>query len=179
MKPFIFCVTVNCAKVTAVMLESFHKHHPDEVMHILGTKMDFEQLHEIMAPDYFFPSYYHNIENYDWVTKFSQGHAGTAAAFAAVIQQKLGHTYDSFIHIDSDVFFKKESISVIKKAFDEGFDIVGTRRCFKNNPSGIKGLDNLPDTISTFFFGMKLDKIPNFSFEDLCRICEGALHPIE
>ncbi len=175
MKPFIFCVTVNCAKVTAVMLESFHKHHPNDVIAIVGTTQDFCEL------NFHKNNWFIDIgDNSILMDLFSRGHAGTAAVFSMVIQNKFKiDDYDSFIHIDSDIYFKKESISIIENHFDEGYDIAGTRRCFKNNPSGIKGLDAFPDTVSTFFFGMKLEKIPKFSFEDLCHICEGALHPIE
>ncbi len=177
MNTLIFCVSVNCSKITSVMLKSFHEHHPTKKIHIAGTTNDFEELGEIGKHK---NNVFINVENdSELMEKFKRGHAGTTSVFAMVIHKRIGGEFDRFIHIDSDVYFKRESVSVIESAFDEGYDIVGTRRCFKNNPSGISGLDAFPDTVSTYFFGMRLEKIPKFDFSYLCRICEGAAHPVE
>ncbi len=174
MNPFIFCISVNTAKITAVMLKSFHRHH-NEKIHIIGSNEDIAELSQSVSHE---NNVFISISNNDeLLNDFKTGHRGTTKIFSMVIQKMFGGEYDSFIHIDADVYFKKESISTITYSFVEGYDIVGTRRCFKNNPSGVKGLDDFPDTISTFFFGMKLDKIPNYSFADLCKYCEGAGHP--
>lgn len=175
MNTIIFTITVNCSKITAVMLCSFHDNHPYKKIHIVGRKQDFEELGEIGKHK---NNIFINIDgNNELLSSFKQGHRGTTAVFAMVIKKQFGE-FDSFIHIDSDIYFKKESISRIENAFEEGYDIVGTRRCYGNNPSGIKGLEKYPDTVSTFFFGMKLNKIPSYDFAKLCRYCEGAEHPL-
>lgn len=175
MNTIIFAITVNCSKIMAVMLKSFHKHHPNKKIHIVGRNEDFEALGDIKDhANNIFVSIDGNEELLD---KFKQGHRGTTSVFAMVIKKMLGD-FTHFIHIDSDIYFKKESISIIEKDFAEGYDIVGTRRCYGNNPSGIKGLGKYPDTISTFFFGMRIVSIPDYEFSKLCRYCEGADHPL-
>ncbi len=177
MDTLIFCVSVNCSKITSVMLKSFHEHHPNNKIHIIGTANDFEELAEIGKHE---NNVFVNVgADAELMERFKRGHAGTAMAFAMVIHKRIGGEFDRFLHIDTDIYFKKPCVGIVENAFSEGYDIVGTRRCFKNNPSGISGLDGFPDTVSTYFFGMKLEKIPKFGFEELCRICEGAAHPIE
>lgn len=172
----IFCVSHNCSPITRVMLQSFYKHHPKKKIVIVGTQQDFAELEE--------EGIHSNAilvdisDNADVLAKFKIGHGGTTQVFAMVLSRMIGMDYDSFIHIDSDVYFKRESVSLIEEAFEEGYDIVGSRRCYKNNPSGVSGLDNFPDSISTYFFGMKLEKIPTYPFDRLCRYCEGAEHPL-
>ncbi len=175
-KTLIFCVSRNCSKITAVMLKSFHKHH-DRQIHVVGTLDDFEELEK--SGGHHPNNYYVNISNnQELLDDFKQGHRGTTKVFAMVISGLIGEGQQQFIHIDGDVFFKKESISIIEKAFEEGYDLVGTRRCYGNNPSGIKGLEPFPDTISTYIFGMKTSKLPKYPFDQLCRYCEGAAHPL-
>lgn len=175
MNTFIFVVSVNCSPITSVMLKSFHKHHPDNIIHIIGTPNDFNELGEIGTHE---NNRLIDISaNSEVMEKFKQGHAGTAHVFAMVIKKAFGD-YDSFIHIDSDIYFKRETISLIEHSFEIGYDIVGSRRCYGNNPSGIKGLEIYPDSVSTFLFGMKIDKIPNYSFEELVKYCAGGSHPL-
>ncbi len=173
----IFAVSHNCSKITRIMLSSFHKHHPSRKIHVIGTQADLAELEDMgKHPNTIFVDISSNQVLLD---KFKQGHAGTTTVFAMVIKGMIGQNIGAFIHIDGDVFFKRESISTIENAFENGYDIVGTRRCYGNNPSGIKNLEKFPDTISTYFFGMKLNKIPNYDFDALCRYCQGAAHPIE
>ena len=176
MKPFIFCMTVNCSKITSVMLKSFHEHHPDDEINVVGTPKDFDELGSIGKHPH--TKLIDISADTALMQKFKQGHSGTMSIFAMVIQKHFGGNYDSFIHIDGDVFLKRNCVESVEKAFADGYDIVGTRRCYGNNPSGIKGLDKFPDTISTFFFGMKLEKIPQYTFNALCSYCTGAAHPL-
>lgn len=174
--PLIFTETVNCSEITKVMLRSFYRHHPDRKIHIFGTQQDFLELHdEGKNPNAILIDI---TDNKELVNKYKIGHQGTAQAFAMVLSGMIDGNFDSFIHVDSDIYFKQESISLIQQEFDNGFDIVGSRRCYKNNPSNVPNLDNFPDSISTYFLGMKLDKIPKYDFEKLCLYCEGASHPL-
>lgn len=176
METFIFTETVNCSEITKVMLRSFYRHHPNKKIHIFGGEQDFLELHDEGKHE---NAVLIDIKQYDGLEeKYKIAHQGTAYVFALVISGSISQKYDSFIHLDSDILFKKESLSLIENAFEEGFDIVGSRRCYGNNPSNVPNLSQLPDSISTYFLGMKLDKIPNYGFEKLCKYCEGAEHPL-
>jgi hypothetical protein len=175
MKTIIFCISVNTSKVASVMLTSFHKHHPCNTIYIVGTPKDFEELGDI-------GKHQNNIlvdisDDKPLLQKFTQGHSGTAHVFASVILGYYGK-FDSLIHIDSDIVFKKPSLQLITDAFDLGYNIVGSRRCYKYNPSGVGGLDNFSDTVSTYYFGITMTHLPMYGFDYLCRVCEGAEHPL-
>jgi FkbM family methyltransferase len=176
METFIFTETVNCSEITKVMLRSFYRHHPNKKIHIFGGQQDFLELHDEGKHE---NAVLIDIKQYDGLEeKYKIAHQGTAYVFALVISGRISQKYDSFIHIDSDILFKKESLSLIENAFKEGFDIVGSRRCYGNNPSNIPNLSQFPDSISTYFLGMKIDKIPYYDFDKLCKYCEGAEHPL-
>lgn len=169
MNTIIFTEIVNCGPVGSIMLESFHKYHDMEII-IYATQKDIEDLGEIKnhPNNRFWPL--HSAQ-YD---KFKHGHAGTAVLFA---EQFYPGIDKNIIHLDSDLVFKKESISLIENAFEEGYDIVGSRRCYKNNPGKVPVPDGIPDAVSTYFFGMKTKVLPKgYSFEEMCKMWEG--HPI-
>lgn len=220
MNPFIFTISVNSAKVTAVMLVSFQKHHPGKCIHIIGTPKEIEEIDQYSncSLNFDYISFIDISKNAELMQDFKQGHRGTAKVMAMVIKKMImpllmpsspcyHHGYTHFIHLDSDLYFKRESISIIESAFIgknalnitcdnlpriggnavEGVliecarpsaQLVGTRRCYGNNPSGIKGLEKYPDTISTYIFGMDIRSVPDYPFEKLCRYCEGAEHPL-
>lgn len=159
------------------MLDSFHKHHPNHKIHVFGTQADFTELGEVS-------SHQNTVlvdigGNAELMQKFQQGHQGTTSVFAGVIQKlfNLGE-YWRFLHIDGDVYLKRPCVHIVEKAFDEGYDIIGARRCYGNNPSGIPNIGQYPDTISTYFFAMNIEKIPKYPYDKLCRYCEGAEHPL-
>ena len=62
-------------------------------------------------------------------------------------QQTILHRdgYDYIIHFDSDVIFRKESISLLTDKIEEGYDLIGPRRCYKNNLNGMSNLSDLKD----------------------------------
>ena len=169
METIIFTEIVNCGPVGRIMLESFHKYHDIEIT-IYATATDIQDLGEI--------KFHHNNSfitiSAEVVEKFNHGHIGTAHVFADMFYPGIDKRV---IQIDSDVVFKKESISLIENAFDEGYDIVGSRRCYKNNPGKVPVLDGIPDAVSTYFFGMKTKVLPKqYSFDEMCKMWEG--HPI-
>ena len=108
---------------------------------------------------------------------FKQGHKGTAYVFAGVLQGIFTTHYTKVARFDSDVYFRKESMSLITDVLDKGIDIVGSRRCYGNNPSGVKDLHGYPDTISTYFMGMRLDKLPTYDFDLFMKMCQGVASP--
>jgi hypothetical protein len=176
-KSLIFTEIFNCAKIGAIAIESFHKHH-DLFLTVFGTSEDFSELERVNPAAFFNRNTVPiSIDSDELIQKFKTGHEGTARVFALAFSGAFsGH--DQVIHFDSDIFFKRESISLIEDAFNEGYDIVGSRRCYKYNPSNVSGLDDIPDTVSTYFYGMKRSSIPKYEFEYLCKMFQGAIHPL-
>lgn len=174
---YIFTIAVNCGKIARVALESFHKHH-DRYVNVFGTAADFHAMGEIV-------NHPHNIlidvGNFPIMQLFKEGHAGTARVFAQALlfKEKYQSLYrpHRMIHFDSDIFFKKESISLIENAFAKGYDLIGSRRCFGNNPSGVPGLEGYNDTISTYFMGINTQKLPEYELEYLTKMCQGVVSP--
>ncbi len=176
MKTFLFTEAFNCAPVLNISLRSYFKYHTEPV-NVFGTLADFNELDEDVRSHKQFT--FNAVVSLPLEEKFKRGHAGTAVIFADVFQKKiLAPEYTRTIHFDSDVVFKKESLSLIENAFEEGYDIAGSRRCYVNNPADIVVAAGTPDTISTYFFGMKLDKIPHYEYDYFVRMCQGAANPI-
>lgn len=166
---FIFTEAFNCGKILAVCLESFHRHH-DLKVHIIGTSRDFEEAGDII-------NHPNNVMiNWDSHSsakeKWSTGHQGTALAFATAMKGNI-HSDKFVIHLDSDCYFKGECISDIISMLNNGYDIVGSPRPYKNNLSGIKGLEGTPDCVSTYLMGVNTHKIPNYDFEMFTIMCGG------
>ncbi len=164
----VFTECFNCGEVAKVSIESFLKFHDREV-HVFGSSEDFNQLGELVTHKNVTLIAYNDLSG-----KFQRGHEATAYIFATAYQRWKGQ---KVLRFDSDVIFLSESVSLIENAFDEGFDIVGSRRCYGNNPSGIKGLEKYPDTISTYFLGLNTAKYPPYDFDTLCRMWQGAYSP--
>lgn len=171
--PFVFTEIINCAEVGKVMLESYHRHHTTPI-HVFATQKDIFELGEEMEwhPNNFFI----DVTKDETLKKLYQtGHQGTAYLFAKVLSGEIGGEFDSIVHIDSDIFIKTNCVSSLVDLLDAGADIVGSRRCYKNNPAGIVVPDGIPDTISTYFFGMKRIAIPaGFNFVELMALCSGT-----
>ena len=172
---YIWTEAFNCGPIARVMLESFHRHH-NRVIHVHGTENDFKLLgdmrdHPNTKLFYYPPG---QVQSF-----FKQGHKGTAYVFATVLSGFFIHNqYKRVIHVDSDLYFRKESIYLVENLLLVGYDIVGSRRCYKNNPSGVTGLDKYPDSISTYFMGLNLEKLPaegNHNFSYLMDMCQGAV----
>lgn len=166
---FVFTEIIGCAEVGKVALQSFHKHH-DHKVHIYTTEQDIKDLGDIAG--------HHNnvfiVVPQQVVDLFSQGHAGTAYLFAEVFTGKVDPEINNVVHFDSDVYFKKECLSHMKILFNQGEDIIGTRRCYVNNPANIPVEPGTPDTVSTYFFGMRRSVVPQgYSFEQLTSMFLG------
>lgn len=169
-KTYIFTEAVNCGRITRIALESFHRHH-DLKVHVFTTLMDLPDLGPIANH----PNTLLEIIDVSVEEAYKRGHEGTAHIFALVLSNYVvGVPYDRVIHFDGDVFFKSESISLIENNFALGNDLMGSRRCFGNNPSGVPGLEKYRDTISTYFMGINLKKIPDTTFIGLLRMCQGV-----
>lgn len=174
MRTFIFTEAFNCGKITRVALQSFLRYHSGQI-HVFGTDKDFSDLGDIIQDK--------RVELIDCTNDMAlkhfyyQGHTGTAYIFAKVLSGQIGGDYGNIIHFDGDVVFKKEIISDATGWLND-FHIFGSRRCYVNNPAGIKVDPDLPDTVSTYFFGIRRSIIPRYDFEYLTRMCAGAVNPL-
>lgn len=173
-KSYIFTECFNSGKIARVALESFLSHHTDVEINVFGTENDFKELANFSTNPLVVLN---TINDNEIIESFKKGHRGTAMVFALACNIAKNMKYDTLIHFDADVFFKKESIYYIESLFEKGYDAIGTRRCYKNNPSGVLGLDNIPDSISTYFMGINLKKIHDFTFNQLVDMWQGAWHP--
>lgn len=168
---FVFTEIIGCAKVGRVALESYCRHHVIPV-HVFATQDDIAELGQIGQNNLI--NFIDVTDDRQLVEAYKKGHQGTAYLFAKIIASTEITDDNEIIHFDGDVYFKKESLSLIVNAFRMGFDLVGSRRCYVNNPGGIEVPGYLPDVISTYFFGVKRDKIPTvYSFEDMVQMCVG------
>jgi len=172
---FIFAIAYNCGKILNKCLESFHKHH-DAKIHIFGTHKDFKQVIKNKNNEYIEISGDNFIENY-----FKQGHLGTSYVWTKVMKGEYGN-YKKIIQIDSDVVFGTECLSDILTKFDEGYDLVGPRRAYKNIktiPAHMKEeeIRALEDVVSTYFLGVNLEKVGNYDFNTLHRMVVGYYNP--
>lgn len=186
-KSLIFTEGFGCGKILKVALDSFHKHHNLKVF-VFGTPEDFSQLtpnENNVLIDCSRSEYVKNL--------YKSGHAGTAFFFGKVfggnikdMAHAMTNNYDGemldakqVIHFDSDIFFKKESISLIETEFENGFDIIGSRRCYFKNPGKVPLDPSIPDSMSTYFFGMNINTIPKQDDQEFFRkMCQGAANPL-
>jgi hypothetical protein len=174
MKIFIYTEVFNCGLIGKKCLETFFKYHPDTKVHVAGTFKDFKELGKLKNVEYI------DFSGDEKLKQFYKtgGHFGTAYIFTKVLKREFG-VYDYVIHFDSDVIFKKECISDIIKKFEEGYDLVGPRRPYKNNVANTKNqYDDKKDVVSTYFFGYNINKITEYNFEILQNMIVGYYNPL-
>lgn len=186
MRPFIFTEAFNCGRITKVSVESFLKYHKQHNVHLFGTEKDFKELGEVaLDPRVIL---YDFSNDSDLLEMYKKGHDGTAEIFARVlsgdyhnIKEKISAANTNeditFIHFDGDVIFKQECISLMESLFYIGYDLIGTRRCYKNNPAGIP-VPDVADTISTYFMGIKKSSVPDVKRSELKDMCKGSYNPL-
>jgi hypothetical protein len=66
---------------------------------------------------------------------------------------------------------------MIIDGFNEGYDIVGSIRCYKYNRNNRNDIRHQADTVSTYFFGMKNYLLPKRDFEYFRMMCQGFVSP--
>lgn len=169
-KIFLFTECYSCGPIAKKCLESFIKYHPDTIVNLFGTLEDFkevgefENIHYITVPE--------DVKHY-----YKQGHLGTAFLWAKIIQEYAAD-YNYVVHIDSDVIFRKEALSLIYNRIEQGYDLVGPVRCYRNNLNGSDNLRSYPDITQTYFFGFNRHKISSFDFETLVKMIQGHYNPL-
>lgn len=170
---FVFAIAYNCGKILNVCLDSFHKFHNQKI-HIFGTYKDFKEIKKNKNNEFIDLNSDDNLREY-----FKQGHLGTSYVWTKVIRKEYGK-YSKIIQIDSDVVFKSECVGDIIKKFDDGYDLIGPRRCYEKNVckrDDVRGI-NLQDVVSTYFVGINIDKISKYDFNTLHRMIVGYHNPL-
>lgn len=164
----IFTIAVGCTPVVIKMLESYFKYH-NQVIHLYTTVKDHEEIIKNVS----LKNLRVHFVSSAYAAYFKQGHLGTATILANVIKSNP----DSYlIHIDSDIIFKQESLSLIEKA---GYpDLYGSIRCYKNNPGKAPVPEGVEDAISTYFMGFNPEYTKDLSREDLVLMCQGVKNPL-
>jgi hypothetical protein len=171
-KAFIFTESYGCGLILKKCLESFFRHHPDTVVHVFGTHKDFKELGKFKNVEYVELS-----DDLELKECFKHGHLGTAHIGARVIKE-FSKGFDYVIHFDSDVIFQKESLSLLYDKIDEGYDLIGPVRCYKNNMNGRTDLSELSDVSQTYFYAFNKTKISDYSFADLRKMIVGFHNPL-
>ena len=170
---FIFTEAYNCGLILKKCLETFFKYHPDTKIHVFGTVKDFEDL-----GDFENAVYIDSSEDLELKACFERGHLGTAHIFSKVI---LEHSkgFDYVLHFDSDVIFKKESLSLIDSKIKEGYDLIGPRRCYKHNLNNRSDLGDLEDVSQTYFYAFNKNKISKYDLPTLRSMIVGFYNPLK
>lgn len=171
-KTYIFTEAYDCGLILKKCLESFFEYHPDVIVHVFGTAKDFKELGKFKNVEYMELS-----EDQELRECFKHGHMGTAHIGARVIKE-FSVGYDYIIHFDSDVVFRKESLSLLTNKIDEGYDLIGPRRCYKNNMNGKTDLANLADVSQTYFYAFNVNKISSYDFATLRQMIVGYHNPL-
>lgn len=171
-KAFIFTESYGCGLILKKCLESFFRHHPDTIIHVFGTHKDFKELGKFKNVEYIELS-----DDLELKECFKHGHLGTAHIGARVIKE-FSKGFDYVIHFDSDVIFQKESLSLLYDKIDEGYDLIGPIRCYKNNMNGRTDLSELSDVSQTYFYAFNKTKISDYSFVDLRNMIVGFHNPL-
>jgi hypothetical protein len=171
-KTYIFTEAYDCGLILKKCLESFFEYHPDVIVHVFGTAKDFKELGKFKNVEYMELS-----EDQELRECFKHGHMGTAHIGARVIKEfSVGYNY--IIHFDSDVVFRKESLSLLTSKIDEGYDLIGPRRCYKNNMNGKTDLADLADVSQTYFYAFNVNKISPYDFATLRQMIVGYHNPL-
>ena len=173
-KAFIFTECFNCGHLLGPFLKSFFANHDAEI-NIVTSREDANNAGSIISDPRV--KIIDITNNQSFKQEWKTGHKGTALSFASVIKKWSDKKW--LIHFDSDVIFKKESISGILDPLLNGWDIVGTPRAYKHNMSKCTGLDSFQDTVSTYAFGINKSKIPDYDFDYFVKMCGGHANPLK
>lgn len=171
-KPFIYTECYGCGLILKKCLESFFKYHPDIIVYVFGTAKDFKEAGKFKNVEYIELS-----EDQELKECFKHGHLGTAHIGARVIKEfSIGCDY--IVHFDGDVIFRKESLSLLIEKINEGYDLIGPRRCYKNNMNGRIDLSELADVSQTYFYAFNKNKISSYDFTTLRQMIVGYHNPL-
>lgn len=168
---YIFTIGYKCGEILGKAIETFHKYH-DEEINIYGTYKDFK-----LIPKHKNNIYHEMSEDKILEQLYKNGHLGTAYIFSKIIQNEFTDK-QKIIHFDSDVIFRDNCMKDIIVGFDAGYDLIGSRRCYKNNLNGRKDLNDIQDVVQTYLFGFNKEKISKYDTETMLRMSVGYYNPL-
>ncbi len=167
---FIWTEIINVSKIGKIAIESFVKYHPTLVVNVFGRPEDFDNiptnpnvhLHVISCPDI--------------VESFNQGHLGTAKLWAKIIQER----HENYLlHFDSDIIFRGDVIYDIQNKIEEGYDLIGAIRNYKNNLCHNDDVRHLKDVVATGCFAFNKELISRgYNYQQLTSMCQGVWNPL-
>jgi len=170
---YIFTEGFNCGRLLGPCLESYFKHHDHDV-HVILSDEDIQEAGDILNHEKVHIINVSSDPNFNRM--WSIGHHGTALAFASVI--KMWANRKNVIHFDSDVIFKDNCIDQIISYLDEGYDVVGPPRPYKNNLCNNDDVRMYDDVIMTYAFGINTNIIPDYPFDYFIQMCAGFANPL-
>lgn len=170
MRHFIYTEVINCGKIGKIALESFSKYHPDLTVSVFGTPDDFKWIRKTDKMIFIDVK-----RDTILLEKFTRGHEGTAYLWASIIKRTPA---EYILHFDSDVIFRGSLIYDILHKLNNGYDLVGPIRNYKNNPHGNTRLSTLNDVVGTSTFGYNATKIDTFDIDTLSKMCQGVFNPL-
>ena len=168
---FVFTEMVRCGEIGKQAVDSFHRHHPDLILHIFLAPEDVPYisadarnvLHYVL-PDT--PIY----------NGFSAGHMGTSMLWTHIFME---HPSEKLVHFDADVFFKGDIVhDIIAKM--ETADLVGSFRPYKLNHNNRDDVRGYADVVQTYCVGINTSKITIRDTASLQRMIQGIMwtHPV-
>lgn len=168
---FIFTEIINVGKIGKIAIDSFLKYHPDLTINVYGKPSDFAWLtaHPQVV--------WHDIESEtDIVDGFNQGHLGTAKLWAKLIMS-VDEKY--MLHFDSDIIFRGNIVQDIIDKVEEGYDLIGACRNYKNNLCFRDDVRHLDDVVATGCFVFNKSLITkDYNYDEMTRMCQGFHNPI-
>lgn len=169
---FLFTEIPNCGKIGKIALKSFHKYHNLKI-NIFGNAADFDWIEDHPNNVYHLMS----SEEYREILKgYTEGHLGTAMLWAHLI---IKRPEDYFIHVDSDNIFRGDVVNDIVQKIEEGYDLIGSTRNYKNNPQNDDYYRQFSDVVSTNCFAFNKARISaRYTYDELCRMIRGTYNPL-
>ena len=183
---FVWTEIFNCGKIGNISLKSFIKFHPKTRINVFGTENDFKQIERhpninlisfkdnilLDLMDFFgFP----NLTQRKILSGFSKGHLGTARLWAYLIKSRM-EKY--MIHFDSDVIFRENYLDFIMSK-SKDYDLIGPYRLYSNNPHNREDVRRFRDVCQTSLFSFNKEKISNFRYKTLIKMCLGSYNPLK
>ncbi|MES2767743.1 MAG: hypothetical protein V4596_01245 [Bdellovibrionota bacterium] len=174
MNKFIYMDIYRCGKVARVAVNSFVKHYPDLELHLFGVADDFLWLEDMSSKGRLV---FQDISSDSALLRRwdVHGHWGTAHLWAKLIQTR---SEKFLLHLDSDIIFRGPALDPIFKAIDEGFDLVGSPRNYKNNLNKRDDIRYLPDLVQTAIFAFNRELVSQHEFEELVEMARGHYNPL-
>jgi len=169
---FIWTEIINVGKIGKIALESFRKYHPNLHVFIYGKWDDFEWIDPLELDN---ATYVALGSDNDIVQSFNKGHEGTAKLWAKLIQER---PEKYMIHFDSDIIFRGDVVQDIITRIEEGYDLIGAVRNYKNNLCHNDDVRHLQDVCATGCFAFNRELISNFDYNTLTSMCQGIHNPL-